>query len=93
MGPTAGARSPAGAVTEYLLPATALRPTPGTTQSHIQRAPRAGRSGFGDSILGGGWEFFSSPPCPDRPRAKYEGRLQNLWTHVITPSQNIVEMR
>jgi hypothetical protein len=25
---------------------------------------RAGRSGFYVSILGGGWEFFSSPPPP-----------------------------
>jgi hypothetical protein len=29
---------------------------------------RAGRSGFYDSIPGGGWEFFSSPP-----------RLERLW--------------
>jgi hypothetical protein len=27
---------------------------------------RAGRSGFQGSISGGGWEFFSSPPRPER---------------------------
>jgi hypothetical protein len=27
---------------------------------------RSGRSKFGGSIPGGGWEFFSSPPRPDR---------------------------
>jgi hypothetical protein len=26
----------------------------------------AGQPGFGGSILGGGWEFVSSPPCPYR---------------------------
>jgi hypothetical protein len=26
----------------------------------------AGRSGFHGSIIGSGWEFFSSPPYPDR---------------------------
>jgi hypothetical protein len=27
---------------------------------------RAGRSGFKGSITGGGWDFFSSPLCPER---------------------------
>jgi hypothetical protein len=27
---------------------------------------RAGRSGFQGSIPGGGWEFFPSPPRPER---------------------------
>jgi hypothetical protein len=31
---------------------------------------QAGRSGFGGSIPGGDWDFFSSPPRPDR-----------LWAH------------
>jgi hypothetical protein len=30
---------------------------------------RAGRSRFRDSIPGGGWEFFSSPPLPERLRS------------------------
>jgi hypothetical protein len=32
----------------------------------VSAGVRAGLSRFKISILGGGWEFFSSPPCPDR---------------------------
>jgi len=33
---------------------------------HFGDGLRAGRSGFWGSIPGGGWEFFSSPPRPER---------------------------
>jgi len=36
-----------------------------TTISNYSDWLRAGRSGFGNSITGGGWEFFSSPQRPD----------------------------
>jgi hypothetical protein len=34
--------------------------------SRYSAGPWAGRSGFWGSIPGGGWEFFSSPPRPER---------------------------
>jgi hypothetical protein len=55
-------------LSQYLLEVIALG---------IATRPRVGRSGFYGSNPGGGWEFFSSPPRPDRfwgpPSILYKG--------------------
>jgi len=35
-------------------------------RARVAQSVRAGQVGFGCSIPGGGWEFFPSPPRPDR---------------------------
>jgi hypothetical protein len=57
------------------------QPEPATSRdSSVGMATRlrTGRSGFQDSITGGTWEFFSSPPRPER-----------LWGPHILPSLGV----
>jgi len=52
----------------------------------------AGRSGFGISISGGGWKFFSSPPRPDRS-GTYPGSYPIPGVKLTTPPPSSVEVK